>query len=583
MDTFYTNERNVQILISLMKAHGVKKIIASPGSTNVCFVGSVQHDPYFEIYSSVDERSAAYLACGLAAESGEPVALSCTGATASRNYVPGLTEAFYRKLPVLAITSTQHTGRIGQMAPQVIDRSVQMKDLVKLSIQAPTIHDADDEWACEVAMNKALLELRRRGGGPVHINLTTTYSRDFSVKELPPVRVINRICHRDALPELKLGRVGIFVGAHVKWDDELLKLVDEFCEAYNGVVFCDQTSNYRGKFRVLPAIVCMQARYVSPARKFDVLIHIGEISGAYIGFGANRVWRVSPDGEVCDAFHKLRYVFEMEEKDFFHKYISVAKDKHSSGDASFIKEWHGECARITAKVPELPFSNIWIARQTASKLPDGCTLHLGILNSLRAWNFFETPDSVTGYSNTGGFGIDGGVSSLIGASLANREKLYFGIIGDLAFFYDMNVIGNRHVGNNVRIMLVNNGRGTEFRHYNRTEQILFGDEADNYMAAAGHFGNQSRQLIKHYAEDLEFEYMSASNKDEYIAHVERFVTPELTDRPMLFEVFTDSEEESKALEIVNHLETSPEGMAKDAAIKILGPRGVQTLKKILRK
>lgn len=582
MDTFYTSERNAQILISLMKAHGVRKVIASPGTTNIAFVASVQHDPYFEIYSSVDERSAAYLACGLAAESSEPVALSCTGATASRNYVPGLTEAFYRKLPVLAITSSQHLSHIGQMFPQMLDRTAQMKDIVKLSVQAPTVHDREDEWGCEAAMNKALLELLRNGGGPVHINLVTQYSGDFSVKELPHVRVINRVCHNDVIPELKRGRVGIFVGAHVKWDDELLKLVDEFCEAYDGAVFCDQTSNYRGKFRVLPAIVCMQARYVSPVRKFDVLIHIGEISGAYLSFYANHVWRVSVDGEVCDVFRKLRYVFEMEEKEFFGKYVSAAQDKHKSGDTSFIKEWHDECARITAKVPELPFSNIWIAQQTASKLPDGCALHLGILNSLRAWNFFETPDTVTGYSNTGGFGIDGGVSSLIGASLANSEKLYFGIIGDLAFLYDMNVIGNRHVGNNVRIMLVNNGRGTEFRNYNHPA-ARFGDDADPYMAAAGHFGNQSRRLIKHYAEDLGYEYMSASNKVEYMENVGRFVTPELTDRPMIFEVFTDSEDESKALEIVNHLETSPEGMAKDAARKILGPAGVQTLKKILKK
>lgn len=582
MNTFYTNERNTQILIALMKAHGIKKIIVSPGATNVCFVGSVQHDPFFEIYSSVDERSAAYLACGLAAESGEAVALSCTGATASRNYVPGLTEAFYRKLPVLAITSTQHTGRIGQMAPQVIDRSAQMNDLVKLSVQLPTVHDTDDEWACEVAVNKALLELRHRGGGPVHINLTTTYSRDFSVKELPAVRIINRICHNDVLPELKRGRVGIFVGAHVKWDEELLKLVDDFCETYDGVVLCDQTSNYRGKYRVLPAIVCMQSRYDSPCRKLDVLIHIGEISGAYMGFWANQVWRVSPDGNICDAFHKLRYVFEMEEKEFFRRYTAETESQNVYLDSTFIKEWHNECSKLSNKVPELPFSNIWIAQQTASKLPEGCALHLGILNSLRSWNFFETPDKVTGYSNTGGFGIDGGVSSLIGASLANRTKLYFGIIGDLAFFYDMNVIGNHHVGNNVRIMLVNNGRGTEFRNYNHPA-ARFGDDADPYMAAAGHFGNKSHQLVKHYAEDLGYEYMSASSKEEYLTHVGRFLTPELTDKPMLFEIFTDSADESKALELMNHLEMSPEGAAKDMAKKILGPSGVQTLKKILKK
>lgn len=80
MEQYYTDERNVQILISLLKEHGIKRVVASPGSTNVTFVGSIQQDPFFEIYSCVDERSAAYMACGMAAESCEPVALSCTGA-----------------------------------------------------------------------------------------------------------------------------------------------------------------------------------------------------------------------------------------------------------------------------------------------------------------------------------------------------------------------------------------------------------------------------------------------------------------------------------------------------------------------
>ena len=97
---------------------------------------SLQRDPFFQVYSSVDERSAAYIACGLAEETGEPVALSCTQATASRNYFPGLTEAYYRKLPVLAVTSTQHAVRIGQNIQQAIDRTVQPVDTVKLSVQA---------------------------------------------------------------------------------------------------------------------------------------------------------------------------------------------------------------------------------------------------------------------------------------------------------------------------------------------------------------------------------------------------------------------------------------------------------------
>ena len=133
----YTSEKNVQMLIYLMKEHGIRRVIASPGTTNITFVASVQKDSFFEIYSAADERSAAYMACGMAAESGDPVALTCTGATASRNYVPGLTEAYYRNLPVLAITSTQPIGRIGNMQPQVIDRSTIQNDIAVYHTEIP--------------------------------------------------------------------------------------------------------------------------------------------------------------------------------------------------------------------------------------------------------------------------------------------------------------------------------------------------------------------------------------------------------------------------------------------------------------
>ena len=107
MEMFYSAEKAVRLLISLLKQHNIKKIVASPGATNITFVASVMHDEWFEVYSCVDERSAAYMAVGMAEESGESIVLTCTGATASRNYLPAITEAYYRKLPILAVTATQ--------------------------------------------------------------------------------------------------------------------------------------------------------------------------------------------------------------------------------------------------------------------------------------------------------------------------------------------------------------------------------------------------------------------------------------------------------------------------------------------
>lgn len=147
MKHYYSNEKSILILISLLKQHGIKKVIASPGTTNLTFVASIQQDPWFEIYSSADERSAAYIACGMAAESGEPVVLTCTGATASRNYMPGLTEAYYRKLPVLAVTSTQDETKIGHLHAQVIDRRSLPNDIVLLSEHISVTHNDIDRWS----------------------------------------------------------------------------------------------------------------------------------------------------------------------------------------------------------------------------------------------------------------------------------------------------------------------------------------------------------------------------------------------------------------------------------------------------
>ena len=210
-------------------------------------------------------------------------------------------------------------------------------------------------------------------------------------------------------------------------------------------------------------------------------------------------------------------------------------------------------------------------------------MHLGIYNSLRTWNYFLIPNSVRAYSNVGGFGIDGSISALLGASLASPDKLFFGVVGDLAFFYDINSLGNRHVGKNIRLMLVNNGTGFEMKYYRSPApvQSQFGDFANDYFAARGHFGKQSRDLVRHYAEDLGFQYMTASSKQEYSSLVDAFVQPKPTEKPIIFEVFTDENLENDAQKILDNLRISASGGAKSLAKNLLGSRNVQKIKDIL--
>ena len=545
---YYTNERNVQIMISLLKEHGIHRVIASPGTTNMTFVGSIQNDPFFQVWSCVDERSAAYMACGMADETGEPVALSCTGATASRNYMSGLTEAFYRKLPILAITSFRGDSEIGHLKDQQIDRRNLPNDIAVESVVMPLVRNKKDEHYCMIEGNKAILALKQHGGGPAHINLMTAYSQDFTVKEIAPVRKIMRYTEEDVFPEIQQKRIAIFIGAHKVFSEIETKSIDDFCAKYDAVVFTSHISGYYGKYQCNFSLVCGQKKNISPLRKIDLLIHLGEVSGNTYGVRGKETWRISEDGNIRDTFGTLTKVFEMSPYAFFEHYNKDAKQTKTEYLESCLKEYQ----RIYEMIPDLPLSNIWIAQHTIQSLPEGCEFYMGILNSLRSWNFFPLPKNVNARCNVGGYGIDGGISTMLGASFVNPNKLYIGVFGDLAFFYDMNCLGNRHVGNNVRIMLINNGRGTEFRNYDHP-CYSYGEKADMYMAAAGHFGKQSPNLVKHYADDLGFKYLSASNKEEYIDNIQEFISPKLSKNPILFEVFTKTQDESNTLKTILNL------------------------------
>lgn len=586
---YYANEPNVLILVSLLKAHGIKRVITSPGTTNLSFVASLQCDGYFEMYSCVDERSAAYMAVGMAAETNEPIVITCTGATASRNYFPALTEAYYRKLPILVVTGTQNIERVGQLFSQVIDRSVAPKDTVKSSYLLDDIRDNNDAYVCQLYVNKAIDDLTKHGGGPVHINLKTSYVRDFSVKTLPEVKVIKRIGYDniDKAPSMPNGRIGILLTSHNTLTEAETEAIDAFCASRNAVVFCDHTSGYYGKYKINFSLPTVQKHSIYDLCYLDLCIHVGEITAEYGMISDHlkkpNIWRVSHDGEIRDMFRSLTYLFDMTLADFFNFYTVEDVEPQDS----YLTECQNLLNSLLNKTPELPFSNVWIASRIANKLPEGSCLHLGILNSVRTWNLFQLPKSVTSFSNVGGFGIDGCVSSLVGASLIHPDKLYFGVVGDLAFFYDMNVLGNRHVGNNVRLLIVNNGHGQEFRNFYHVGST-FGEDADKYIAAGGHFGNKSISLVKHYAEDLGYDYIAANDKESFENVYKTFIDPKIGDKPIVFEVFTGTEDESNALEKMWEIDSNARGVAleKSSAIsgiikKNIGKTGLKLIKFLL--
>lgn len=578
----YTILENARIVLSLLKKHNIRHIVLSPGGSNIPIVQGVQQDPFFKCYSVVDERSAMYFAIGLYLQTGEIIATSCTSAQATRNYVPGLTEAFYKHVPILAITMSKHPKYLGQEYMQCPIQTSLPIDCVKKSYSLPYISNEHDRAQCVRTANEAILELTHHNTGPVQLNIEELDNEtwQFNAKHsLPDVRAIFRYqIEQKWNLQLCSKKILIVIGEHRPFDEATFQAIEKFTESYDCVVYTDHTSNYAGKYSLNANIIVsnMSSAYFMEEVKPDILITFGGLTGDYGIYGklfagescAFEHWRISPDGDVVDTYGKLTKIFECTEKQFFSNITTEKTSEHS-----YYKVWNDIFQNAKYDM-ELPFSNMYVAQQLHKELPANSILNLAILNSLRTWSCFPIDKSIRTFSNLAAFGIDGCMSTLLGESV-NENNLCFLITGDLAFFYDMNALGIRHIRNNVRIILVNNDGGAEFKLGSLESKT----NVSNFISAAGHFKN-----ARGWAETCGFQYINAKNKDEFLHCKKVFLST--SEKPILLEIFTSAENEREAnrkIALSNALYTNSEeklNKVKKVAKTIIGEEACKLIKKL---
>lgn len=573
----YTIQENVRIVISLLKQYNIKYIVVSPGGTNIPISQAVQEDDFFTCYSIPDERSAMYFAIGLHLQTGEIIATSCTSAQATRNYVPGLTEAFYKHTPILAITTSKLERFQYQDYMQAPDQCSLPKDAVKITYDLPPVTDENTRAQVYHDATDAILETVHRNPGPVQLNLRIddVQQGKFESIELPQIRTIRRYMAWDDWNDVDMRqkKILIVIGEHRPFTDRQTKAIETFCEGQNCAIYVNHLSNYHGKYSIQANLLvsCGGLKMLKP----DVLITIGgqtgdySIYGALKGIGSAEHWRVAEDGNYVDTYNHLTKIFECPDYYFFERLCEHTKVEHT-----YFQEWDKQNKGMNYDA-ELPFSNCYVAQQLHKLIPLNSIMNFAILNSLRCWNYFPLHASIQGYGNVAAFGIDGCNSMLIGESM-NTDELCFIVTGDLAFFYDMNSLGIRHIKNNVRILLINNGGGAEFKIM--TSGWKQKVPVESFISANGHNGHNA----KGWAENCGFKYLTASNKEELDGLKNEFVQP--CDEPILFEVFTNEDDEAlavKALTSANHIETNTDKI-KSVISSILGESGVNAIKKVLK-
>ena len=526
------NQRAIDITVELLKKHGVRKIVISPGATNLAFVESVQNGPAFTCYSIVDERSAIYFAIGLYLQTGEIIATSCTSAQATRNYIPGLTEAYYKRVPILAITMEKHVRFIGQEYMQAPHQMSLPDDSVKKSYELPFVSDINDEYHCIRLVNEAILKTTENTCGPVQLCIPWL---DFVInQEHAAIRKIEQF-HEYNCNSVSLGnkKIMVVIGEHRPFSNEEKNALETFASQHNCFIYANHLSNYHGKYAIHAnfGLSCLSLDQFNREYAPDLIISIGGQPGdysLYLLLSKPEVraehWRISEDGQIVDTYDKLTRVYVMPVESFFSKAKGREDVEHTYYEK--VNEW---CESLDSSA-NIPLSNAYLAQSLHDELPKNSIVQFSILNSLRVWNLFPLDPSIECYSNVGAFGIDGGLSTLIGQSVAT-DKISYMIIGDLAFYYDMNALGIRHIKNNLKIIVINNNGGVEFKlnDYDHTD-------TDKFTSAANHYKN-----AKGWAETCGFDYIAIRNKEDLLRNKKALL--ELTDYPVLMEVFvTDADD-----------------------------------------
>lgn len=569
----YSTIKNVQILVALLKEHHIRKIVISPGGNNIPIIHSLDTDTDFDCYSVVDERSAAYFAMGLAQESNEVVGLVCTSGTAVSNYVPGLTEAKYQRVPLVVITSDRSPYLLHQLETQKINQIGIFGELCKKEVDLPVVKSSDDEWYCNRLVNEAIISATHRGSGPVHINVPTTGdSSDYSCTELPKVSPMHILTWEDMTERAAIAYSNeinraekvmlVFGENYVFPSKELSDSINEFCTKTKAVCLSDSMSNIPDvksifSYRLTETITESDFEALLP----DLVITFGNniLSNSLKNYlRHHRVtvnhWSVDDAGEVRDVFKSLRCIFDCQTSNFF-KWINPHLE--DCKDNGYWDKWQTEYEKSQINVEE--FTSLKVVSEFIKRIPEDSLVHLAILNSTRTFHLTNEQHRLKVYSNIGALGIDGCMSTFIGQSFAT-DKLCFLIIGDLSFFYDMNSLGIRGVRNNVRILLLNNGGGSEF-HFNMGKKNV---PTLNQFISVEH-----GKVAKGWVESLGFDYHAIQNPSE-LSNLD--LLTKNNDKPVVVEVFTDMEKDAaiiKAAYESNRYSRSTSGKLKGALLNIL--------------
>ena len=397
------------ILANLLIAKGVKRIVLSPGSRNAPLIVSFARRKEFEKFVVLDERSAAFMAMGIAQQSGEPVAVVCTSGTALLNYAPAVAEAYYQHIPLIVISADRPEEWIDQEDSQTLRQKNLFAPFVKASYSLPPEITCDDErWWVNRLVNDAVNLSVRSKPGPVHINVPLREPlyclrevRDSRSEQVITSVSINTCLNEEIVKELsglisRSKKVMILV-SFGKPDSMLSSLLNRLSSLPQVIVLTETISNLCVNDsistidRVLSVISDEEKSKFTP----DLLITFG---GSLVSrmikqflrkYSPSEHWSLDENTHVADTMQCMTRHIRMNPVDFFSQII----DHIHPSDSYYHNLWIDRRAEATDRhehyLANVEWSDLKAFSLIFPAIPQGSALQLSNSTPVRYAQLFE--------------------------------------------------------------------------------------------------------------------------------------------------------------------------------------------------
>ncbi len=480
-------------IAALCARKGITNAVLSPGSRCAPLTLAFTRHPDIHSRTISDERSAGFIALGLAQESRKAVSVICTSGTAVYNLAPAVAEAFFSETPLVLLTADRPAEWIAQHDGQTIYQSEIFGKHVKKSYQLPQDYEHhDSQWAINRIVNEAINLAMSEPRGPVHINapfrepLYPEKSEDITYSS--SIRIYDETSGDYALSEEvteKLTREWetyhhvMIAAGQSDADPKLTELLNSFLKRHDIPFVADVIANCHEVEKTLKHSDFFLGQATEAVKKSltpDLLITFGQSmisknTKLFLRkYSPKAHWHIQPSGVVTDPFKNVTKVIRTTPYKFFSRFAELPSHEsfENQRQNNFNKLWEIEERRVSRvladELKDNSLTEFKIVAEVLAKLPEGCNLHLANSMSVRYANFIGLVAKQKGirvFSNRGTSGIDGCTSTAVG-QLLSSDKPTFLITGDVAFFYDRNAFWHNYPIKDLRVLLLNNHGGLIF-------------------------------------------------------------------------------------------------------------------------